>query len=90
MSTARKPKTKKMKWKGAPPELLTLALSVILSLAIWMFFSVFTPDAPLTSPEMAVVVGACAAVVFGGKWIWSRLRGRGTCSLVPRTGIASA
>ena len=39
-----------------------LAAVVILSLAIWM------------SPEMAVVVGACAAVVFGGKWIWSRLR----------------
>ena len=51
-----------------------LAAVVILSLAIWMFFSVFTPDAPLTSQEMAVVVGACAAVVFGGKWIWSRLR----------------
>ncbi len=51
-----------------------LAAVVILSLAIWMFFYVRTPDTPLTPAEMAVVVGAWAVVVFGGKWIWSRLR----------------
>lgn len=51
-----------------------LAAIVVLSLASWTFFWVLTPDTPLTAPEMAVVVGACAAAVFGGKWIWSRLR----------------
>ena len=52
----------------------TLAAVVILSLAVWALFYVLMPDAPLAPPETAVVVGACAVVVFGIRWIWSRLR----------------
>lgn len=51
-----------------------LAAIVILALAIWTFFYVVTPDTPLTPPETLVVVGACAVVVFGARWLWSRLR----------------
>ena len=51
-----------------------LAAVVILSLAMWTFFYVLTPDTPLGPSETAVVVGACVVVVFGAKRIWSRLR----------------
>jgi hypothetical protein len=51
-----------------------LAAVVILALAVWTLFYVLTPDTPLTPPETAVVVGSCAVLVFGGKWLWSRLR----------------
>jgi len=52
--------------------IVALAAVVILSLAVWALFYVITPDAPLAPPETAVVVGACAVVVFGIRWIWSR------------------
>lgn len=51
-----------------------LAAVIVLSLAMWTFFYVYTPDTPLGPSETAVVVGTCVVVVFGTRWIWSRLR----------------
>lgn len=57
----------------------TLAAIAVLSLAVWTVVYVFNPSTPLTQAETVIVVGACAALVFGSKWILSRLsrtRGR--------------
>jgi hypothetical protein len=58
------------------PAFATIVTIVVASLAVWVFFLVMTPGAPLTPPETLVVVGACAAIVLGVKWIWSRIRPR--------------
>jgi len=51
----------------------TLAAIAVLSLAVWTVVYVFNPSTPLTQAETVIVVGACAALVFGSKWILSRL-----------------
>ena len=52
----------------------TLAVILVLSLAVWTYFYL-SPGAPLDAPETAVVVGVCAGAVFLARWIWGRLRG---------------
>lgn len=54
--------------------LAIVLVTIVLSLGVWMFFYVATPGMPLTLPETIVVVGACAPVVFLGKFLWARLR----------------
>jgi hypothetical protein len=54
--------------------LVTVLVTIVLSLGVWMFFYVTTPGTPLTLPETTVVVGACAPVVVLGKFLWARLR----------------
>jgi hypothetical protein len=51
----------------------TLAAIVALSLGVWLFFYL-SPGAPLTGPETAVVVGACAGAVLLVRWLWGRRR----------------
>lgn len=57
--------------KASPGVLVPI---ILLSLATWAFFYVLTPSTPLTPAETLVVVGACAAVVFLGRWVWFSLR----------------
>jgi hypothetical protein len=52
----------------------TLAVILVLSLGVWMYFYV-SPGAPLNASETAVVVGVCAGAVFLARWIWARFRG---------------
>jgi hypothetical protein len=56
------------------PPVGTLAVILVLSLAVWMYFYL-SPGAPLNASETAVVVGACAGAVFLVRFIWSRFRG---------------
>ena len=49
---------------------------VALSLAVWLFFYLMTPEAPLALPETGVVVLTSTAVVLAAKWIWNQLRKR--------------
>ncbi|MFQ5946404.1 MAG: hypothetical protein ACE5NC_09190 [Anaerolineae bacterium] len=58
------------------PSVGTLAAIIALSLGVWMLFYTLTPETPLTPPETLVIVGACAAIVLLGRWIWSRLQPR--------------
>jgi hypothetical protein len=50
-----------------------LLATLVLSLAVWTFFYVVTPD-PLTSSETVVVVGISAGVVYLSRWVWGFLR----------------
>jgi hypothetical protein len=52
----------------------TLAAIVVLSLVVWTLVYVFNPSTPLTQAETVVVVGACAVVVFGFKWLVGNFR----------------
>jgi hypothetical protein len=58
------------------PAFATVATIIVVSLAVWVLFLVVTPGGALTPPETLVVVGVCAALVLGVKWIWSRLQTR--------------
>jgi protein-S-isoprenylcysteine O-methyltransferase Ste14 len=58
------------------PAFGTVATIIVVSLAVWVLFLVVTPGGPLTPPETLVVVGVCAALVLGVKWIWSRFQTR--------------
>jgi hypothetical protein len=44
-----------------------------LTLGVWTFFYIYTPEAPLTVRDTTVVVGICAALVLAVKWIGRRL-----------------
>jgi hypothetical protein len=46
----------------------------LLSLAVWVFFYVKTPDAPLGAPEIAIVVALCGAIVLGVQRITRTVR----------------
>jgi len=50
-----------------------LLATLVLSLAVWTFFYIVTPD-PLTSSETAVVVGISAGIVYLCRWVWGLLR----------------
>lgn len=52
----------------------TLAVIAALSLVVWTAVYILNPSTPFTQAETVIVVAACAAVVFGVKWIVSRLR----------------
>lgn len=58
----------------------TLVAIVILSLAVWVFFYVMTPGAPLAAGDTIIVVAVSALLVLGGKWIWARLLKPGATS----------
>ena len=47
---------------------------LVLSLVIWVFFYVASPE-PLDPAETVVVVGISAGVVYLSRWLWG-LRGR--------------
>ena len=47
-----------------------------LSLAVWVFFYLIQPAAPITGAETIVVVGICAVVVLFAKHTWARLHKR--------------
>ncbi len=51
----------------------TLAVIAALSLVVWTTVYILNPSAPLTQAETVIVVGACAALVFGVKWLVSSL-----------------
>ena len=53
---------------------ISLSVIIVLSLAIWFFFYVKTPDAPLTPSETLLVVGVCAVLVFFAKWIINQIQ----------------
>jgi len=53
---------------------ISLSVIIVLSLAIWFFFYVKTPEAPLAPSETLLVVGVCAALVFSTKWIISQIQ----------------
>ena len=61
----------KKSWVGTTGALL-VAIAV-LSLVVWTAVYISNPSTPLTQAETMIVVAACAAVVFGLKWIVSRL-----------------
>ena len=48
--------------------------TIALSLAVWVFFYVNTPDAPLSAKETSLLVGVCLAVVLFTDWLWDRFR----------------
>jgi len=50
-----------------------LVAIAVLSLVVWTAVYISNPSTPLTQAEMVIVVAACAALVFGLKWIVSRL-----------------
>jgi hypothetical protein len=56
--------------------LLTIVAISSLSLAVWVFFYVILPEAPLTAAETTIVVGICAVIVFSVKRIWLRFHKR--------------
>jgi uncharacterized membrane protein len=51
----------------------TVAVIAALSLAVWTTVYIINPSTPLTQAETVIVVGACAVLVFGFKWIVSSL-----------------
>jgi hypothetical protein len=51
----------------------TVAVIGALSLVVWTAVYIFNPSTPLTQTETVIVVGACAALVFGFKWVVSSL-----------------
>ena len=57
--------------------LFSLSIIIVFSLAIWFFFYVKTPDAPLTYSETLLVVGVCAALVFFVRWIINQIQKKG-------------
>ncbi len=50
---------------------VTVVVILILSLAIWMFFEIYSKG--LDKAEIAVVVGFSIVVVLAGKWLWTRI-----------------
>ena len=50
--------------------LVTTATIVILSLAILVFFKIYSKG--LDAPATTVVVGFCIVVVHSVKWLWGR------------------
>ncbi len=50
-----------------------LLATLVLSLTVWTFFYLNTPD-PLTSSETVVVVGISAGIVYLSRWVWGFLR----------------
>ncbi len=54
-----------------------LIIIIALSLAIWFYFYVKTPEAPLNASETLLVVGVCAAFVFFTKWIINKIQKKG-------------
>jgi len=59
-------------------------LSVLaLSLVIWIFFYIISPE-PLNPSETVVVVGISAGMVYGIRWVWGLLgRSRGDNAQIP-------
>lgn len=55
-----------------------LIVTIALSLAIWFYFYVKTPEARLNASETLLVVGVCAAFVFFTKWIINRIQKKGS------------
>jgi hypothetical protein len=51
----------------------TVAVIGALSLAVWTAVYVFNPSTPLTQAETVIVVGVCAVLVFGFKWVVSSI-----------------
>ena len=51
----------------------TLAVITALSLVVWTAVYIFNPSTPLTQGETVIVVGVCAALVVGFKWVVSSL-----------------
>ena len=51
----------------------TVAVIGALSLVVWTAVYIFNPSTPLTQTETVIVVGACAALVLGFKWVVSSL-----------------
>jgi hypothetical protein len=58
---------------GSLPTLVAIGA---LSLAVWTVFYLLMPSTPLTAEETVIIVGVCAAIVLGAKWLWGRLRAR--------------
>jgi hypothetical protein len=46
----------------------------LLSLAVWLFFYIATPRAPLNAAEIAVVVAVSGAIVLGAQQAAGRFR----------------
>jgi hypothetical protein len=44
-----------------------------LSLVVWTAAYIFNPSTPLTQAETMIVVGVCAVLVFGFKWVVSSI-----------------
>jgi predicted secreted protein len=56
----------------------TLTVIAALSLVVWTAVYILNPSTLLTQAETVIVVAACAALVFGLKWIvsnFSKVRG---------------
>ena len=51
----------------------TVAVIGALSLVVWTAVYLFNPSTPLTQAETVIVVGVCAVVVFGFKWVVSSI-----------------
>jgi hypothetical protein len=51
-----------------------LAVIAVMSMAVWLLLWWQIPETPPTSGETTVIVGVCAAVVFGAWLIWKKLR----------------
>ena len=49
----------------------TTFVIIVLSLGIWLFF--YLASMPLDASSTMVVVGICIALVYAGKFIWSRM-----------------
>ena len=54
---------------------VTTAIIFILSLAIWVFFYIWSQR--LDKSETTVVVGFCIVVVLSGKWLLARISKKG-------------
>jgi hypothetical protein len=44
-----------------------------LSLVVWTAAYIINPSTPLTQAETVIVVGVCAVLVFGFKWVVSSI-----------------
>ncbi|HWN56256.1 MAG TPA: hypothetical protein VNP91_14180 [Methylomirabilota bacterium] len=51
----------------------TVAVIGALSLVVWTAAYIFNPSTPLTQAETMIVVGVCAVLVFGFKWVVSSI-----------------
>ena len=51
--------------------------TIALSLAVYTFFYIKTPDAPLGPAEIGLVVGTCLALVLSVEWLWHRFGKKG-------------
>ena len=51
----------------------TLGAIGALSLVVWTAAYIFNPSTPLTQAETMIVVGVCAVLVFGFKWVVSSI-----------------